>query len=83
MSPATPANGGDSTPVAHPILIVCPHCGKDIPPIVGPVLRYRALERKLSSAAFPFPFPTPIPGDRRLAETERIVKPDPDDDYSV
>ncbi len=74
MSPTTPADGGDPTPLATPMAMVCPHCGKPLPPLALPVARLVALERKLASAAFPFP-PTQVGDAARLAPTERLGTP--------
>lgn len=72
MTPPTPDDGGEPTPLSHPVLrLVCPQCGYEFPPLVRPAQRTDALIRKAAPSTKPFP----VEGDRRTAETIRIEPP--------
>jgi hypothetical protein len=72
MTPHTPDDGGDATPMATPIL-VCPECGAPIPPIAMPVPKLKALKRREPETTTPFPREETPPGqlETRIMRHER------------
>lgn len=63
----------EPTPLGHPILIYCPHCGGPIPPVALPVQRTAALIRK-PRIPDTEPFPQEMTPEQRQAQTAIMPK---------